>query len=167
MLRVSCLRRSAILVLSALSCALLVVAVVGVEAKLMVTEFTGMVTPPVVMDPGATFFPGGNIHVRGLVLVFYDNFSDSRVLGNNTIEANWNLDGNGFGPGWGTYSITSEVYPGGSWEGKWTGRFHEDGTVTLKCVGHGMGEFRGLKAIWDYNSSRIPHVTGRILDPTG
>jgi len=141
---------------------------ITVHAKATTTPFTGMVPfPPELLNPGMTTFPGGNIHVRGLTLEFYDDFSDDRVKGFNAIVSNWNWNSDGYGPGWGTYSITSEVYPDGSWEGTWVGEFKSDGSVVLNCVGHGMGYFEGLIAKWTYDSYRNPHVIGYILDPRG
>lgn len=159
-----------VLVLIAVMAALLLVAG-PVAAKATMTEFTGTETPrPIPVDPGTVTFPGGNIHIRGLVAVDDEVSDDPRMTGEATVYANANLDADGFGRLWGTWTLTPEPFEEGSWVGTFTGTFHADGSKSFRCVGDGRGAFEGLETMFTIEyapGALVGQSSGRILDPHG
>jgi hypothetical protein len=143
-----------------------------VIAQATKTNFSGTETiagPPV---PGTPTFPDGNFHMRGHTVVFADVTDDPRVSGLNTVVANWNFRPAPppvmwTGPEWGTFHIENE---GGSWDGTWTGKRYENGHTIINGVGHGSGDYAGLKGHWTYSrlspDPAAPYeITGWILEP--
>jgi len=167
------MKRKAITIVTMLFLASTVMALfpLSVKAKARVTYFIGTETSGPILDFGTWTFPGGNILVRGFVHVWYDDCDDPRVSGTNTVVANVNSDATtGVGTMWGTFSSVS-VVEGGWWEGTWTGKFHADGSSSVRAVGHGRGLFEGLKAKMTVEFSPDPAepgiISGYILDPHG
>jgi hypothetical protein len=96
-----------------------------------------------ICEPGEMTFPGGNIHIRGMVQ-YYENVSatDDRLLGINRITGNMNFDSSMTGLGWGTFHNQSSLYDG-YWEGTFSAVMYEDGYIS-RIRGKGYGEFEGL-----------------------
>ena len=96
-----------------------------------------------ICEPGEITFPGGNIHIRGMVQ-YYENVSatDDRLLGINRIIGNMNFDSSMTGPGWGIFHNQSSKYDG-YWEGTFSAVMYEDGYIS-RIRGKGYGEFDGL-----------------------
>jgi hypothetical protein len=94
-------------------------------------------------DMGEWTYPGGNIHVRGLVRYHQIEADDPRAEGleRNVVNVNWNAEG--VGPCWGTYVVT--VSDTAWWEGTWTAYMHADGSMVGRYRGFGRGEFEGLQ----------------------
>jgi hypothetical protein len=98
---------------------------------------------------------------------------DWRTTGWTTVQANFKAkdDSRLNGHIWGTF-VTS-VYVDddptkdllGTWEGTWTGKLIGGGPF-FKAVGHGTGQFDGLKMMAHFSPSLDGIViNGRILDP--
>ena len=94
------------------------------------------------LDPGTWTYPGGKIHIRGMVQLFRETSPDPRNIGYNTVvvNANWNSDFHG--PMWGTFSNATDE--GGLWKGTWAGRVTENGPV-YHATGKGHGIYAGMK----------------------
>jgi len=144
------------------------------QAEAVKTEFTGSSALMGLIDPGVETHPDGNVHVRGLTLLYFDDLSDPRVSGFDTVVVNYNMrtvSPPAFitGPMWGTLHIENE---GGYWDGTWTGVRDEEGFAYLRGVAHGHGGYEGLKATYDLTRlSPDPNgsfdVTGTIIEPQG
>ena len=153
---------------------ILLAAAVPARAQAVKTEFTGVSYLAGLIDPGVETYPDGNVHVRGLTLLYFDDLSDPRVTGFDTVLVNYNMRSAPSpvvitGPMWGTMHIENE---GGYWDGTWTGVRDEQGFAYLRGVVHGHGGYEGLKA--NYELTRLSpdpnapfNVTGAILDPPG
>lgn len=100
------------------------------------------------LDPGTWAFPGGNIHIRGLVEVFREDAPDPRNVGYNTVVVNANWRPDWTGPIWGTFRL--ETDEGGLWEGTWAGMMTEAGSW-YQAVGNGYGIYAGMKIWVDMN----------------
>ena len=164
-------QRLLILVILALIAALALVTG-SVAAKATKTEFTGTTSFGAVIDPGVWTFPGGNVHVRGLVQTAYLVADDPRVTGTETVVANANWDANTAGPVWGTSHIEVDYGGGGVWEGTFTGEFYPDGSHSVRFVAHGIeGSVEGLKmsgtVVFTADPTAPGISTGIILDPHG
>jgi len=61
------------------------------QAEAEKTEFTGSSVLMGLIDPGVETNPDGNIHVRGLTLLYFDDLSDPRVSGLDTVVVNYNM----------------------------------------------------------------------------
>ncbi len=171
--------------LSAAAALLLVAALAGAQATLKFTTATGTetfvagITPGEVKCQGAQpnpvpivyFFPcpaGVKGMVRGQVVQFRADSTDSRTNGLNTVTANANLHADGIMEAWGTFSF--QVEGGGGWEGTWNGVLnHYMSSASLSGVGHGSGGIvEGLQLLFDdvYTAdSPAGAVTYRILTP--
>lgn len=153
---------------------ILLAAALPAQAKVVKTEFTGFAYFHHVIDEGELSNPDGNIHVRGWTELYFDDMSDPRMSGFETVVANLNFQSApppvfGTGPMWGTSRIENE---GGYWDTTWTGVRDEQGFSYIRVVAHGHGGYEGLKAI--YEGSRLSPdptypwtFTGTILDPHG
>lgn len=106
------------------------------------TEFTCRETVLGLSDPGEVTFPDGNIHIRGGILLANEWATDPRLIGLNTIVLNANLDADGTGPMWGTFSIKNEA---GGWEGTFAGFRGE----WYNAVADGYGAYDGMKIWWN------------------
>jgi hypothetical protein len=96
-----------------------------------------------ICEPGVMTFPGGNIHIRGMVQYYENvNATDNRLLGINRITGNMNFDSSMTGPGWGTFHNQSSLYDG-YWEGTFSAVMYEDGYIS-RIRGKGYGAFEGL-----------------------
>jgi hypothetical protein len=96
-----------------------------------------------ICEPGLMTFPGGNIHIRGMVQYYENvNATDNRLLGINRITGNMNFDSSMTGPGWGTFHNQSSLYDG-YWEGTFSAVMYEDGYIS-RIRGKGYGAFEGL-----------------------
>ena len=106
------------------------------------------------LDPGTWTYPGGNIHIRGMVQLFRETSPDPRNIGNNTVVVNANWNSEFHGPMWGTFSSVTDE--GGLWEGTWAGRLTEKGPV-YNATGKGYGIYAGMK-MWvdvDYGACTV------------
>ena len=97
-----------------------------VSAQVIRTPFTSVGSMPEILDPGRVIVSGDNVHVRGMVEFLYTESNDNRCAGWHTVIANSNLNADGFGPVWGTFSLVADAYDG-HWEGSFTGRVDENG----------------------------------------
>jgi hypothetical protein len=108
--------------------------------------------------------PSGNIRVRGWILEEWDEVSEPRACGTNTIVINANWDSNETGPVWGTWHVVNEY---GTWEGTYTGVMGADGSK-IRGVAHGTGELEGLKYSINCDYTVEPaSCSGQILNPHG
>jgi hypothetical protein len=104
------------------------------------------------MDPGHMTYEGGNIHLRGEVIIYQWVTSDTRLTGYIAVVINGNFDSTFTGPMWGTFqSVDKDGEPiVDGWEGTWNGEIFEFIPNTLSNwvdsgVGHGTGKYKGLK----------------------
>ena len=155
----------------------LLIGVIGaVSAKTIKTPFTGTGAGYPIQDPVCTF-PGGNEHCRGMVLLAFNDMTDDRLDGIETLTLNWNLHpvstpAEFAGPWWGEGQIANEA---GEviWDVKMTGeRDDELGWGHVRYVAHGRGENEGLKAFYTgVRPSPAPWVpfefSGYILEKDG
>ena len=58
-----------------------------VAAKATKDYLTGTDTPVGIVDPGTWWFPDGDIHARGYVLLCLEECTDTRARGWNTVQA--------------------------------------------------------------------------------
>lgn len=154
------------------------IAAAPVMAKAVKSNFSGtsyFVTP---IDPQnwMFFYPNGNEHARGMVLLFEDvvETGDARIGGMNTVVVNYNFrpvpgPGEWAGPMWGTIRVVNDD---GYWEGTYTGERTKDGFLYIRSVYHGGGEYEGLHAkVYLERLSPDPTAPsafwGYILDPHG
>jgi hypothetical protein len=148
------------LVLPALIAAVLLVAG-PVAAQATATEVTGWVESCEYSDPGHWTYPGGNIHIRGMVRICRER-GHPYLEGVNTTVVNANYDSQGSGPVFGTFHrVTDE---GGEWEGTFSGVRTTDGDAVVHAVGHGRGMYEGLQIMVTLENGLL---TARILDPHG
>jgi hypothetical protein len=162
----------AVVVVSLIALSLLPVQAVTAEAEFITCE--GAFIPLGVLDPGTRTYPGGNMHVRGMVGTYQQDMPDSdpRCSGLNTVVTNANWDAYGAGPSWGTFHVVPNElssYTGG-WDGTWTGMSYADGSASIRVEGHGRGDLEGLQVFVDieFPSMYEPGVaSGYILDPHG
>jgi len=97
-----------------------------------------------ICEPGVWTFPGGNIHIRGMVQYYMvTGASDDRMTGINRLTANMNWDSSMTGPGWGTFHNQSSIYDG-YWEGTYSAIMYEGGHYISRIQGKGYGAFDGL-----------------------
>ena len=137
-----------------------------------VTEYAGWETPAAPPSPEPCRVTGPNVKCFQ-ESYWHDQTTDPRTTGWTTVQANYKGDAS-FANGhiWGTF-VTS-VYEDddtdkalrGTWEGTWTGKL-VNGAPSFRAVGHGTGEFEGLKIMADFGppSSQGIAIEGRILDP--
>lgn len=138
-MRKTYLHLSAVVVLMAVL--LIAVAVVTAAERTTVPceeTFIGQV------DPGTWTFPGGNVHIRGMVNTYEEVSPDPRNVGINTVTVNANWGPDYTGPMWGTFS--NATYEGGLWEGHWNGTMTAEGS-SYQAVGNGYGLYAGQK-VW-------------------
>ena len=136
------------------------------------TTFTGTSNFGETLNAGEwTYLPSGNVRARGIVEVYYDVGTDSRVTGEETIVSNGN-----FRPApsselglaghlWGTFQIVNR---GGTWDGTFTSEITEDGQYFYRGVAHGSGRYEGLIGHWEaYRNGHSGEFTlnGWILEP--
>ena len=136
------------------------------------TLFTGTSSFGETLNAGEwTFLPIGNVLARGIVEIYNDVGTDSRVTGQETIVSNGN-----FRPApsselglaghlWGTFHIENE---GGAWDGTFTSEITEGGEYFYRGVAHGSGGYDGLTA--HFEAYRNGHsgpftISGWILEP--
>ena len=123
--------------------AVLLVAPVSVSARAVRTECTGWEIPTAILDPGVWTNPGGNIHVRGMVMQYQEVSDCPQLAGINTVTMNANWNANYAGPIWGTAEMVTD--DGGVWQSTWTGKTYADGRSEYRAVGHGVaGSVQGL-----------------------
>jgi hypothetical protein len=149
---------------------LLPVQAVTAEAEFITCE--GAFIPLGVLDYGTWTYPGGNMHVRGMVGQYQQSMPDSdpRCSGLNTVVTNANWDAYGAGPSWGTFHTVLEEGSPDGWDGTWTGMSYPDGSTSIQVVGHGYGGLEGQHVLVDiaFPSMSAPGVaSGYILDPHG
>jgi hypothetical protein len=133
-------------------------------AQAIKTDFVGTSTGTGTVDPGVMTFPGGNVHIRGMVIGFLEESSDPRASGTNTVVMNANWDSDWTGPMWGTFLVVNEY---GTWEGTYTGVMGAGGSH-IRGVAHGTGELAGLiySVNCDYTIDPAACI-GQILNPHG
>lgn len=144
----------------------------SVAAKATKTEFAGTTSFGEVIDPGVWTFPGGNVHIRGVVQTAYLVADDPRVTGTETVFGNANLDAFSAGRAWGTSHIEVAYEGGGVWEGTFTAEFYADGSHSVKFVAHGIeGSVEGLKmsgtVVFPADPTAPGISSGIILNPHG
>lgn len=131
----------------------LLIGVMGaVSAKTIKTPFTGTGVGYPIEDPVCTY-PGGNEHCRGMVLRAFNDMTDDRLDGMETLTMHWNFrpvatPAEFAGPWWGAGQITNEA---GEviWDVTMTGeRDGELGWGIVNYRAHGRGENEGLKAFY-------------------
>lgn len=152
--------------------ALSLLPVQAASATATFTACTGAFIPLGVSDPGTWIYPGGNMHVRGMIALYRQDMprSDYRCSGLNTVVTNANWDAYGVGPSWGTFRTVLEEGNSDGWEGRWTGMSYPDGTTSIHVVGHGFGDLKGSHVIVDidFPGMYMPGTAnGYILDPHG
>ena len=145
----------------------------SVAAKATRTTFEAEAWIVGLIDPGTLTYPGINRHRRGTVVVQHIQTDEPRISGDHIIVVNANVnDDTGVGPLWGTFRMEDgegQVL----WEGTWQGYQLEDGSSVIYGVGHGSGDFKGLKVRTTTEWPPAPpfagiaKITGRILDPHG
>ena len=137
-------------------------------AAAKVTEFSGNEYIVDLIYPGDVTVPGGkfhNFHGRGRIWELYHDTTDPRVTGTVIVHSNGNFNADFEGPAWGTFYLESDEC-----DGAWNARWHSPAgrPELIYAVGHGTGEFEGMKAWWtlEYVGEDV-EITGRILDPQG
>jgi hypothetical protein len=152
-------------ILAALLVALLI-APGTIAAKAARIECTGTEVRGAVLDPGRWTYPGGNIHVRGMVSLYHDQSSCPEIGSENRVTMNANWDAHYIGPMWGT---SHSEGPHGVWEGTWHGQVSPDGSCSYRAVSHGVsGAVAGLKMTLTANcTGEVTTYTATILDPHG
>jgi hypothetical protein len=143
----------------------------SVAAKATRTEYIGINTRLPPLDMGTWTYPGGNVHMRGMVIQIYQEATDPRCTGLKTGIANANWDENMTGRVWGTARLVVDG-GGGVWEGTFYGVIHADGSESVRATVHGIeGPVKGLKikAVGEFpaDQSQPGIETGVILDPHG
>jgi len=154
--------------------ALLLLPLPAVSARATFTPCEGSFVPDEILGFGSWAYPGGRMHLRGMVTLYDQDMPDSdpRCSGWNTVVANANWDANGVGPSWGTFHVApkDESPFHGGWAGTWTGMSYADGTTSIQVVGHGYGDLDGMQVFVDleFPGMMLPGVaSGYILDPGG
>lgn len=143
--------------------AVLLIAPGSVAAKATRIDCTGSEIMLGVLDPGQWTYPGGNIHVRGMVMQYQEVSDCHQMAGINTVTMNANWDANYAGSIWGTAEMVTDG--GGAWESTWTGRTYADGSSEYRTVGHGVsGSVLGLHMKL---SAANGQWSATILDPHG
>ena len=161
-------KKHLILVTLILMVALLLAAGTAAAAA-TVTEFSGTEYLVALIDPGTLTVPGDkdpphNFHGRGRVWEAYHDTTDARVTGTVIIHSNGNFNADFEGPAWGTFYLESDEY-----DGAWNATWHSPpgNPELIYAVGHGTGEFEGMKAWWTFIHGDETNFSGRILDPQG
>ena len=152
------------------SIALLLFPVQDASALATFTPCEGVLSPLGIIDPGTWTYPGGNIHVRGMVTVYQQEMSDPRCSGLTTVVTNANWDAYGAGPFWGTSNMVLKEGGSDGWDGTWTGMKYLDGSYSIHFNGQGQGELEGLFIFVDIEFPGLlqqGNATGYILDPRG
>jgi len=160
----------ALIVVALIALSLLPVQAVSAQATFTACE--GDFVPLGISDPGIWTYPGGNMHVRGMVGQYqqYMPTSDPRCNGLNTVVTNANWDAYGVGPSWGTFHVVLEEGSPDGWDGTWTGMSYPDGSTSIQVVGHGYGGLEGQHVFVDiaFPEMFAPGVaSGYILEPGG
>jgi hypothetical protein len=159
-----------LLVVSVIALLLLPVQAASAEAAFVRCE--GAFIPLGVSEPGTWTYPGGNIHIRGMVALYRQHMpnSDPRCSGLNTVVTNANWDAYGAGPSWGTFRTVLAAGSADGWEGTWTGTSYPGGRTSIRVVGHGYGALEGQQVFVDiaFPGMYAPGTAdGYILDPHG
>lgn len=153
--------RNKVVLIVAVTVVALLIAPAAIQARAIVTEYTGT-EACVPVNLGVWTTSDGIIHIRGMVLQCSEDSSDPRGAGQNTVimNANWHADPDavmgGTGPMWGTWQMEN-------WAGTWEGTMMADGGV-YHAQGNGTGIYDGLK-LWIDSDHEV--ISGRILDPHG
>jgi hypothetical protein len=127
--------------------------------------------PLVSMEEGVVTFPGPNMHIRGRVVWFEQTSDNPLCAGSLRVVVNYNLNADGKGPKWGTWSWVAdgETYTGG-FEGTFTGwAWNYTFSSWVEAVGRGYGDLSGLRVRESIDFTEIIHgyATATILDPHG
>ncbi|MCL7452474.1 MAG: hypothetical protein M8467_05445 [Anaerolineae bacterium] len=160
----------AVIVVSLIALSLLPVQAVSAEATFTTCE--GAFIPLGILDWGTSTYPGGNVHLRGMVALYQQDMpgSDPHCSGLNTVVSNANWDAYGVGPSWGTFHVVLEEGSPDGWDGTWTGMSYADGTTSIRVVGHGYGALEGQHVFVDIEFPAMFEAgvaSGYILDPHG
>ena len=139
-------------------------------ARVIRIQCDGVETWAEQLAPGDWTYPGGNVHVRGMVTLYEETASCPQMIGFNTVTANFNFDGNFVGPMHGTAMLETDYDGGGVWESTWHGALEADGTMWYEAVGRGIsGSVAGLKMRLVATGSAVPGSPAvwhaEILDP--
>jgi hypothetical protein len=123
----------------------------SVLARTVKTPFTGSGLGYPIQEPVCTY-PGGNEHCRGMVLLAYNDMTDDRLDGYETVTLNWNFHpvptpAELAGPWWGKGQVANEA---GEviWDVSVTGERDDQGWGHVRYVAHGRGPNEGLKAFY-------------------
>jgi hypothetical protein len=123
-------------------------------------------------EEGTVSFHGPNMHIRGRV-VWFEQVSDNPLCaGLLTVVVNYNLDADGAGPKWGTFSweAAANATTTGGFEGAFTGWSEEyTWSSSVHAVGRGYGDLDGLQIREFIDFPTILHgfATVTVLDPHG
>jgi len=143
------------------------------SAQAGVIPCEGDFIPLGVLDPpGAWTYPGGRLHVRGMIGLYQQVMPgyDPRCSGLNTVVTNANWDASGVGPSWGTFCTVLEKEGDSGWEGTWTGKTYADGATSIRVEGHGYGDLEGQHVFMDIGFPSMDawgDASGYILEPDG
>jgi hypothetical protein len=152
--------------------ALSLLPVQAVSAEATFTTCQGGFVPVGMLDPGTWTYPGGNVHLRGMVALYQQDMpgSDPRCSGLNTVTTNANWDAYGAGPSWGTFHVVLAEGSSDGWDGTWTGMSYADGSASIRVVGHGYGDLEGQHVFVNITFPGLFEpgtASGYILDPHG
>lgn len=141
------------------------------SAQATFTECTAEL-PLVDMEEGAVTFPGPNMHIRGRVVWFEQTSNNPLCVGTLRVVVNYNLNADGEGPKWGTWSWVPPEATGytGGFEGTFTGwAWNYTLSSWVEAVGRGYGDMDGLQIRESIDFTDIFHGIGTatILDPHG
>ena len=129
------------LIVATMIAALFLVAV-PVAARAIVIEAQGVVQECDPLKPGAFWYTGETIHLRGWESVCY--YSGQYLTGKNTIIINAEINPQMISQVHGTFRL--EADEGGIWEGTYTGVHNLiDDVISIRAVGHGSEAYEGLQ----------------------
>jgi len=168
-------RKTHILLVIGLVVGLLTIPAAASAERAEVTPYTGLETPTDApnAEPCRVTGPGLKCFQESY---WFDDTTDDRTTGFTTVQANFKTrDAAAVPPSghiWGSFVTSVYETPNdptselrGTWEGTWTGKLI-NGAPFFRAVGHGTGEFEGLKLMADFAGSTSGiAIEGRILDP--
>ncbi len=159
--------------------ALLLLAATGVQAKATKTPFTGFEFFVPVGQPDSDWMADGIWHIRGIPIIGF--FAGPQFSWVNYVVFSFNLNlATGYGNGFGTcyFEVTWGTDSGTFERCRFTAKFGGPlvGVIgwvfTVNFVGHGSGDFEGMKIRGTGTGEIYPNVgwlshVGIVLDPHG
>jgi hypothetical protein len=98
------------------------------------------------LDEGTVTSSGKMVHVRGVINTWFHDASDPRGSGTCWNVLNANVDVTGTGVVWGTWQCGDAAAGSeGTFNGQMNNNFLGESNWIIKFVGHGTGEYEGLK----------------------